>query len=148
MSGFWQTSGKRKFQPQAFPWKILCQRSVSDSSSISAFTIFSSAKQCCHVAEFCTIQKVMGYSARPGCTHNAVRSLTDVVQERVPQPGAFCMHLLHNPATLEVSRVKSGTLMGCFLAQWHFLSPGSVPLQLLVTRFSPTLSPFLFRGES
>lgn len=40
MSGFWQTTGKRKFQPQAFPWKILCQRSVSDSSSTAAFTIF------------------------------------------------------------------------------------------------------------
>lgn len=149
VSGFWQTTGKRKFQPQAFPWKILCQRSVADSSSTATFTIFSLARKCCHVAEFCTIQKVMGYSAHPGCIYIAVRSLTDVGEARVPQPGALYIHLLHNQATLEVSTVQTGTLTGCFLAQYHFLSPGNAPPPLLlVTLFSPTLSPFLFRGQS
>ena len=120
VSGFWQTTGKRKFQPQAFPWKILCQRSVPDRSSSAAFTIFSPAEKCCHVAEFCTIQKVMYYSAHPGCIYIVVRSFTDFAQLRVPQPRALYLFLLHNQATLEVSIVQSGTLMGCFLAKYHF----------------------------
>lgn len=107
MSGFWQTTGKRKFQPQAFPWKILCQRSVSDSSSTAALTIFSPAEKCCQVAEFCTIWKVPCCSAHPGCIYIAVRSFTDVGQLRVPQPGALYVHLLHNQATLEVSTVHT-----------------------------------------
>lgn len=92
----------------------------------------------------------MGYSAHCGYIYITVRSLTDVVQVRVPQTGAFYIQLLHNQATQEKSTVLSGTLLGSSLAQHHPLSPDDVLLPLFpITLVSPThLFFFLFRGQS
>lgn len=90
-SGFWQTTGKSKLQPQAFPWKILCQRSVSVSRSTAAFTIFFTG------TELLSCSRILygSDSAHPGSIHVPVRSLIDVAHEGTPA-WALCVHPLHS----------------------------------------------------
>lgn len=101
MSGFWQTTGKRKFQPQEFPWKMLCQ-SLWQQQHCS-FHYFFPGKDVLSYSR--TFQEVRGCSAHPGCVYVAVRSLTDVAKVMVPQPGALHIHLLHSQSTLGGSKV-------------------------------------------
>lgn len=72
---------------------------------------FSLEKKCCHITQFCTFQEVRGYSAHPGCVYVAVRSLTDVVKVRVPQPEPLHIHLLHSQATLRTAKWHTDMLL-------------------------------------
>lgn len=86
MSGFWQTTGKSKFQPQAFPWKTLCQRSVSVSRSTAAFTVFFTG------TEVLSCSRILHYSESHvlQCIYASVRTFIDVVPRGQPSLGTVC----------------------------------------------------------